>query len=194
MDTGDLCANTCKSAIYTLSCPAVAGKPNCSQWTWESGGPEGWAIAPGSSGSAGALTTSTSQHADGSGASLAIPYDNGDASTQKWVEIRVKLCAGGNALNLDGKHISWSYHTSANANGSRPSSGSGYNYFIVYSSADLNGPEGLFDFNSDSDGTWHQFYNELTPPVFDQVAGIGFHLEQTQPFKGTIYIDDLAIY
>jgi hypothetical protein len=192
---GDLCANTCKSSIYALSCPAVAGKPSCSQWTWESGGPEGWELAPldsASNAATGPLTTSTAEHTDGSSTSLAINYDNGTASTRKWVEIRVKLCAGGNVLNLDGKHIYWSYHTSANAGGSRPSGG--YNYFIVYPSADFSGPGGTFDFNSDSDGTWHQFSDDLSPPGFDQVAAIGFHLEQTEPFKGTIYIDDLAIY
>ncbi|HVY39772.1 MAG TPA: hypothetical protein VHM31_17655, partial [Polyangia bacterium] len=186
---GDLCANTCKSTVYTLSCPAVAGRPNCSQWTWESATTEGWELAPLDSAhnaATGPLTTSTAEHIAGSSRSLAVNYNNGDASSPKYIEIRVKLCAGGNVLNLTGKHISWSYHLS------HPSAG-GYNYFIVYPSSDFGGAGGLFDFNADGDGTWHTFNYDLSQP-FDQVAAIGFHLELTEGWQGTIYIDDLSIY
>jgi hypothetical protein len=133
------------------------------------------------------LATSTALSPPSGAASLAIKYSNGDGSQIRWVEIRRLLCAGGNVLNLSGKHLHYSFRMDPPAQG-------GYNYFIVYGSSDLSGGGGLLDFNSDSTGVWRDFSYDIGPPVFDQVAGIGFHLEATVPYTGTIYIDNILIY
>lgn len=54
---GGACANTCRGA--TLSCPGVAGKPNCGSWDFESG-TEGWTVQRNfTSDSAGAVAVSS---------------------------------------------------------------------------------------------------------------------------------------
>ena len=180
----------------TLGCPAVAGKPNCSQWDFDSGDVklEGWELGPGSAVTSSALSLSTAQHSSGP-ASLAIRFNN-SGDTTKYIELRVKLCAGGNVLSLTGKNAQWAYH-------SVPASSGGYNYFQVYGGGPIDsmtpptwsGAGGLFDFNADSDGVWDYYDNPMdAASVFDNVYGVGFHLQMTMPFNGTIYLDAVRLY
>jgi hypothetical protein len=165
----------------------VGGKPNCSQWAFESSSSEGWQFGPVPStddAAAGALASSTAQQKSGA-ASLAVPYDNnGDDS--RYVEIRVQLCAGGNVLDLTGKHVRWSVRMD-------PPDPGGYNYLILYGAPGFTDASGVFDFNTDSDGVWDDYqYDTLSGLA--QVFGIGFHLQTTNPYSGTIYLDAVEIY
>jgi hypothetical protein len=195
--TGNNCANSCKATFYTLSCPAVGGKPNCSQWDFESTvAGEGWTLGPVTAAlnaSGGPLSNSTAQHATGA-AALAIPFNNG-GDVNKSVDVRVKLCAGGQAMNLEGKTLFWRVKMVP-----APSTAvTGYNYLILYSTPDLSGGGGLLDHNSPSDANWHYGpYDSvagtpLSGSSYQQVTGIGFHLQQTVPYNGIIYLDDINI-
>jgi hypothetical protein len=185
--TGDLCANTCTASAFTLSCPSVGGKPNCSQWDFESGSSEDWQFGPvpaASNAATGALFTWNEQAASG-GASLAIPYNNaGDVN--RFVEIRIPLCAGGNVLDLSGKRLHWSFRMV-------PADPGGYNYLQVYDAPNFGGGWGTFDFNADADEVWDE-YDVALDTLFDQVFGIGFHLQATTDYDGVLYLDDVRIY
>jgi hypothetical protein len=186
---GNACANTCTNSAFTLSCAAVGGKPNCSQWDFESGSAEGWqlvALDASANASSAPLATSTFDSTSGS-ASLAIPFNNSQDDA-RFIEIRVQLCAGGNVLDLSDKNLHWSFRMDP------PQSG-GYNFLQVYDAPNFGGGGGLFDFNTDSDGEWDNFdYTLSNYPVFEQVAGIGFHLQATENYVGVFYIDDIRIY
>ncbi len=180
----DACANTCTNSAFALACPPVGGKPNCSQWNFESDTTEGWQLVVAeSSASAGPLGKS---EVFTSGAALAIPYDNHE-DEYRFITVRVQLCAGGNVLALSGKRIHWSFRMD-------PEQGGGYNYLQVYNAPNFGGGGGLFDFNTDDDGEWDEYDNELQSPTFDQVFGIGFHLQTTAGYSGTLYLDDIRIY
>jgi hypothetical protein len=172
--------------VYTLSCPAVGGKPNCSFWDFESSSSEGWEFAPlgAASAAAGALVTSTAQKTSGA-ASLAIAFDNG-GDVDKYVEIRVQLCAGGNVLDLTGKQIRWKFKNA-------PNTPYGYNYLILYDSSNFGGFGGVLDFGMVGDGAWDSYVYDIFPSI-SQVFGIGFHLQATDAYNGTLYLDDIAIY
>jgi hypothetical protein len=182
------CANTCRNSAYLLSCPAVGGKPNCSEWQFDSGVTEGWILQPvaaTSNASAGALTSSMSTSTTGSG-SLAIPFNNGGDSN-KYVEIAVKLCAGGNGVNLTGKTVRFSFHMDP-----PEPTGGGYNYVMSFATSALTGGGGFGDFNGDSSGTWKVLQTPI-PPGNTSVAGIGFHLQATEAYSGTYYIDNITL-
>lgn len=183
--TGDQCANTCKNPLNTLECPAVGGKPNCSLWDFESGTTEGWAHANSASAQVAVLSSSTDYAITGS-RSLAVRYNN-NGDPYKYVEIRVQLCAGGNVLNLSGKHIRWSFKMDEKQAG-------GYNYLIVYETPDAEYGGGLFDFNTDDDGEWDTYTHELPAGTFDAVHSIGFHLQTTAAYDDWLYLDNIQIY
>jgi hypothetical protein len=185
---GDLCANTCKASAYTLSCAAVGGKPNCSQWDFESGSSEGWAFNPldndDDDASVG-MFASPDQHYTGT-AALAIEYDNA-GDEYKWVEIRVQLCAGGNVIDLSDKRITWAFRMD-------PPQEYGYNYLMIHDAPGFEGGGGFMDFNSDTDGVWDIYDGELAMGGVTQVFGFGFHLQTTDVYSGTMYLDDVRIY
>ena len=168
----------------------MGGKPNCSHWDFESSviADEGWALyVPSGTTTAavGGLMRSSLQPLTGS-SSLAITYNN-QGDTNRYVEVRVKLCAGNNVLNLRDKSIHWGFRMDP------PQSG-GYNFLVVYDAPAFGEAGGLFDFNTNTDTAWRHFDQSLSSSVFGQVFGIGFHLQATQSYNGTIYLDDIRIY
>ena len=179
--SGGKCANTCTLPTATLSCPAVGGKPNCSQWNFDSLTTEGWVfnVLPSGTGAAGgALVASTAQRISGA-ASLAIPYNN-QGNTSRYVEISVRLCSGGQLVNLANKQIRYSFKMN-------PPQAGGFNYITT------GGAVGGFDFNGDADGVWDTYTNTLNSG-WDQVTSIGFHLQTTQSYNGTLYLDDIRVF
>jgi hypothetical protein len=171
----------------TLGCPAVAGKPSCSQWDFESGTSEGWQLVlPDSTASAGPLVTSTSYHSTGA-ASLAIGFNNG-ADTSKYVEIRVQLCAGGNLVSLSGKHVHWSFHKD-----NPPTQAGGDNRLLLYG-ASFSGSSVAFEFNDPTDNSWQEFDTDIaSQSSYDQIFGIGFYLQATDPYSGTLYLSIIEL-
>jgi hypothetical protein len=189
--TGSICANTCLNSTFRLDCPEVIGKPNCSQWDFESGTTEGWIYDPrpaAQDAATGPLTTTTTQRRTGA-ASLMIPF-SGDGN--KSVLVKVKLCAGGNALDLSTK----SFRASIRMIPAPPPAPIDYNYVVLFNDSALeNGLIGVdLKLSGPKSDTWFSVTDVDISTATYPVAGIGFLFLPLEPWTGTIYVDDVRIF
>jgi hypothetical protein len=185
------CDYQCTAAKYNLTCSPSSTKTTCSNWDFEvASDPDSWFIVTDSNASTGPLTSSNKFASSGT-RSLAIPYSNA-LGGDRWITIAVKLCANGGTVDLTGKQVTWKFRMDPPA-----SSVSGYNYFVRWDNNNLTGGLGNHDFNSITTATWWsstEYY--ANDPFFtgSTAAAIGFHLQATEPWTGTFYLDDIQIY
>jgi hypothetical protein len=184
---GNQCANTCLGS--TLACPAVAGKPNCGTWDFESGTSEGWMLDLATSGSFaasdGAITSSAARAVSGAH-SLALGF-SGDGQTKNDVRIVVPLCAGGQSIDMSNKSFHM-YVALTRSSGTPLAAG------FTSGSVQYGPPaqQGFIDYAFDNDsgqflsiaGSFNAGYSS---------SYIEMYFDISVPWTGTIYIDDIEI-
>jgi hypothetical protein len=185
---GNQCANACVGA--TLSCPGIAGKPNCGSWDFESGTAEGWTLDLTTDGSFvasdGTIASSTGR-ASTATHSLALGF-NGDGTSKNVVRIMVPLCSGGQAIDLTNKTFSMRVSLARLSGTTIPAHGG-------FGSAYWGPPMALtfIDFEFDDSGQFLSITGTFSPNGANASTYIGLMFGIDVPWTGTIYIDDIEI-
>jgi hypothetical protein len=198
------CSNTCQGgSMYQLACPAVAGKPYCSRWEFESNTIEGWVYDPATIGPqyhAGVGQPMVSSMALYGAHSMALQFQGEGIPGRYAVFVKVPLC-GGQAANLSGKFFSAWVRFVTNAGSPPLNSGQGNDVKLWTGPTD--GPEGM-DFSVDpstgggsSPGSWYSVGGSLDDnfgTAATSVTHIGFRFLLNDAWQGTIYVDAINIY
>ncbi len=185
---GNSCDNFCLNG-RDIGCALVGGKPDCSYWGFETG-VEGWEVEPQIQGqparSASSLSTST-MYSTGGTTSLAVPVNNG-GTTNRYANIRVRLCDVARAVDLRGKVIHWEIRADP------PTSLSGLHSLIYYTNPELENGTYIGDHSANDTAAWEvEFFSPLESSSFSSVYGIGLHFSQAESYSGTYYIDNVYI-
>jgi hypothetical protein len=199
---------------FALSCPSVGGKADCSSWTFESGGTnplyptEGWMLGnnnigqPGNNASTGALSISSAQKNSGTfslsagfnGTGVILDPGTGADSGRDLMVLKVKLCAGGQSLDLSAKNILARMRFVP-----PPLTANSDIFLMLFTDSGLTAYTGGLDFSIDPvtggglTTAWYPFQHtgvSFTGPV----TGIGFFIYVGDPYVGTVYIDDVQIF
>jgi archaellin len=160
--------------------------PACGSWDFETASSEGWALYDEAyhTASNGPIAP-TNQLAVLNAQSLAIPFkttgpNGGD------VAVKVRLCNGGQAVDLSNSVIFARVHTAPTTTCYPTGAGEGFVEFY-------NGSTLLYagaDFTVNCDSGWYSFQ---APVGYPAVTEIGFVLRVFSQWEGTYYLDDIRI-
>jgi hypothetical protein len=203
---GTICANACVSG-YTLGDCGVdtTGHPSCSLWDFESNDSrypnEGWVTDTGGRTSAelatyGPLSISSAQALVHSH-SLALPIDVPDAQ-HNYAFIKVPLCLNGKAIDISSKSIGFDVRF-VTAPGSANPLQSELQLTLLYTGPDTYIAGLRFTPPADvnlGDSPWYTRSGDIQTNfnLSGTVTALGFAFSFVNPWKGTIYIDDVMIY
>ncbi len=186
---------SCTNGACTYSCPAGLalgclhpdGRPVCSKWDFESNTVEGFAInAANTTGSDGRFATST-KHATSGSRSLAVGYVGTDSN--ELVEVKLKLCPGGQGLDLSKRTLSLDLFAET-ASGSTPFGSNSGNYISV------TGKGGEYFGGCDSVTPTSDTAFKWTCPASawpTDTAEITFVLRVFAKWSGTFYLDNIKL-
>jgi hypothetical protein len=174
-------------------------------WQFESNTAEGWTFDVALAGAqhAGVGTPTASSALANSGTySLAIQFEGEGVGGRNTVFVRVPLCAGGQAVDLNTKTWLTAKVRLVTAVGSQPLYGGMGHSIRLYSGT--QGSES-YDFSVDDStgggplpGSWYDaggnIYQGWGSTFPSAVTAIGFRFLVSHPWKGTVYLDDVAIY
>jgi hypothetical protein len=172
--------------VHLTACAEPVGKPNCSQWEFESTSTENWVIGGGDS-SVGQPAQSSAQHYLGSGSlSLALKTPTGQGYGA--ASVKALLCVGKEAINVAGKAISGHIRFEP------PPSGNTTMSVQFYSDSALTMAR-IPEQNPRVDNTsgWIGF-NIPFPDASGTSAGIGIGIDfNNGDYNGTVYLDDIML-
>lgn len=184
--TGAKCSNTCLlSQVHLTACTEPVGKPNCSQWQFESGSAENWDSYGDSS--TGQPTASTAQHFSGSW-SLSQALNTPAGQTFGGAFFKVLLCVGKEASSVAGKAISGEIRFEP-----PPSGNTTMSVIFFTDSAFTNGRVPEENPRVDTTPGWIGF-NIPFPDATGMAAGIGIGISfNNGSYNGTVYLDDVML-
>lgn len=182
--TQTACANTCLGTTIS-ACTGVNGKPFCGTWEFESGTPEaeGWGIDPETTTVANPTLKISTARAYSGKSSLAIDYSG--TGTDGQVVIRTSICGGQKVSYSLASTLTFQvrYET---APGSTPLTGYDYEGYVEAWNQNVVTSAGN-DFNP-VEGTW---VYATAGGQFD-FTDLGIVFRVFKPWKGTIYVDNIA--
>jgi hypothetical protein len=202
------CNNSC---VGSELCAAGAdGKPSCGRWDWESSTVEGWQLTvpyPDNDAADGNLTFSTNKSRPSWGGraagsrSLAIPFDATQVDPgSPTVYVRVQLCSTGQVVDTIGK--TFSVHVRLEP---PPGNIGGQFVPVLWTNDSMDESIWLRSPDAETGGGepgmvpegWlyvEQLIDEAFPFSTDLTAThFGFRFIIGQPWKGTIYVDDVRL-
>jgi hypothetical protein len=186
--TGAKCANTCLlNQVHLTACAEPLGKPNCSQWQFESATTENWVVGTNGDSSVGQPASSSAQHYSGNGSlslHLQTPAGQGYGSAY----LKVLLCVGKEAISVAGKAISGEIRFEPPPSGNTTMS---VEFYLDSSLTNSRIPEQTP--RVDTTSGWIGF-NIPFPDASGTVAGIGIGINfNNGDYNGTVYLDDVML-
>jgi hypothetical protein len=173
--------------VHLTACAEPVGKPNCSQWEFESATTENWVVGTNSDSAVGQPAASTAQHYLGSGSlsqRLQTPAGQGFGSAY----LKVLLCVGKEAISVVGKAITGQIRFEPPPSGNTTISAQ---FFLDSTLTSVRIPQD--NPRVDSTAGWIGF-NIAFPDPSGTIAGIGIGINfNNGDYNGTVYLDDVML-